>query len=264
MKSNYLFVFSIALSSMLFSCGNSETAENDEQNSESTENEIVEAAPKHCKLKSYSFQLGDKSRKLSFIYDGDNLKSLEMTEKDSDTKQSLDYAYNESGSLSAFSFDKNKATYTYAENGQLTEIKGEGNLNTRTFEYDENGNMIKQVTMFGGKPYTTHTYSYEGGTPTKVELSMKGELYESYAITYDDKNNPLQNKGVFANSSEMMFGYPVANFAHNIVTVVTTNKKGETEERSISYEYNENGYPTKEIRKRGNQEIVTEFDYDCE
>lgn len=263
MKTNYLLICSVALSATLFSCGNSESTEAETSETAEVEAEAETPESKDCKLKSYSFQLGEKARTLNFNYDGDNLKSLEMTEKGTDETQALSYAYDEAGNLSSFNLDKNKATYVYDADGRLTEIKGEGNLNTRTFEYDEQGRMIKQVTLFGGKPYTTHVYSYENDIPTKVDLMMKGELYESYTLVFDDKHNPLMHKGIFANSAEMMLGYAVANFQHNIVSVTSTNKKGESETREYSYEYDENGYPTKEKRKRGDQEIVTEYVYDC-
>lgn len=263
MKTNYLLICSVALSATLFSCGGSETAE--AESTESGETAEVEApAPKQCKLKSYSFQLGEKSRTLSFNYEGESLKSLAMTEQDSEDAKSLDYMYDESGKMTSFSMEGSKATYVYDANGRLTEIKGEGSLNTRTFEYDDQGRMTKQITMFGGKPYTTHIYSYENDIPTKVDLMMKGELYESYALVFDDKKNPLMNKGIFANGTEMMLGYAVANFQHNIVSVTSTNKKGESDTRQYSYEYDENGYPTKEKRKRGEQEIVTEYVYECQ
>lgn len=263
MKTNYLLICSIALSATLFSCGNSETTEEETAENMEMEQEAEASEPKDCKLTSYSFKLGDRSRTLNFIYDGDNMKSIEMSEKDSDEKQSMDYTYDEAGKLAAFTLDKSTATYVYDENGRLTEIKGEGSLNTRTFEYDENGNMIKQVTMFGGKPYTTHVYTYENNIPSKVDLMMKGELYESYKLVFDDKNNPLMHKGVFANSSEMMLGYAVANFQHNVVSIETTNKKGESETKTISYEYDELGNPIKELRKSGDKEIVTEYTYEC-
>lgn len=264
MKINYLLLFGLLTTMTLTSCGGAESAEDAAGETAETQEEAAEPEAKSCKLKSYSFQLGDKSRTLHFNYDGENLKTLEMTEAGNDEKQAMNYTYDESGNLSSFELDKSKATYVYDADGRLIEIKGEGNLNTRTFEYDEQGRMIKQVTLFGGKPYTTHVYSYDNETPTKVELMMKGELYETYALLFDDKKNPLMHKGIFANSAEMMLGYAVANFHHNVVSVTTTNKKGEEDKREYTYEYDENGYPTSEKRKRGDQEIVTVYEYDCQ
>lgn len=257
MKINYLLLFGLLTTMTITSCEGTESTED-------AVGETAEPETKACKLKSYSFQLGDKSRTLFFNYDGDNLKTLEMTEAGTDEKQAMNYTYDESGNLSSFELDKSKATYVYDADERLIEIKGEGNLNTRTFEYDKQGRMIKQVTLFGGKPYTTHVYSYENETPTLVELMMKGELYETYALLFDDKKNPLMHKGIFANSTEMMLGYAVANFQHNLVSVTTRNKKGEEDKREYTYAYDENGYPASEKRKRGDQEIVTVYEYDCQ
>jgi YD repeat-containing protein len=264
MKINYLLLFGLLSTITLVSCGGTESSEQSTTESAENNEESAEPEMKSCQLKSYSFQLGDKSRTLHFKYDGVNLKSLEMTEAGKDETQAMSYTYDESGKLNSFELDKSKATYIYDANGLLTEIQGEGSLNTRTFEYDEEGRMIKQVTMFGGKPYTTHLYSYENNAPSKVELMMKGELYETYALLFDDKKNPLMHKGIFANSAEMMLGYAVANFQHNVVSITTTNKKGEEDKRELTYDYDDNGYPTSEKRKRGDQEIVTVYEYDCE
>lgn len=277
MKKKQLFPTALFSALLLVSCGGheeKETAATEDQN-ETSEAEVVEQ--KSCNLKSYSFALGDRSRTMNFTWDGDHVSSVETVTSGSDQTQKLTYSYNENGTVASFELDGGKANYIYNDEGKLTEIKGEGSLNTRTFEYDDQGNIVKQVTLFGGKPYTTHEYSYENGVPVKVAVYDKGgALTEENAITYDDKHNPFVNMGVFANSSEMMLGYPVANQEHNVAKITKTYKKktsymidgaykmpGDTETNELNRAYDENGYPVSEIMKRGDNEIKSEFTYDC-
>ena len=74
-----------------------------------------------------------------------------------------------------------------------------------------------------------------------------------------------------------MLGYPVGNYAHNAVSIVKTYKKksswkvngeykmpGDTETNNITYEYNEDGFPSAHIRGRNDNEIRTEMSYICD
>lgn len=264
---------------MLISCGDSANSEEstEETTEEVAQEEVVEET-KNCSLASFSFKLGDNGRTMNFNYTDGVLDSVVTSTMGKEETQSMTYSYNENGTLASFQLDQSIANYSYDENGRLTEIAGEGNLNTRTMEYDDAGNIVKQVTMFGDKPYTTHVYEYKNGAPVKVTiLDKNGEATEENTITYDDKPNPFAGKGLFANSTEMMLGYPVGNYAHNAVSIVKTYKKksswkvngeykmpGDSETNDVTYEYNEDGYPSAHIRVRGEKEIRTEMSYICD
>lgn len=257
--------FKILLASgFFFACENDK---NQEQvvNDSSSETQIDQKAEqKNCQLTTFSFQLGDKERKMNFTYENDLINSIEISEMGSEDTQKLSYVVNADGQLQEFVFDNNKASYQYNESGLLTEIVGDGNLNSRVFEYDDQNRMVKQITLFGGKPYTTHQYEYKEDVPVKVDVMMKDKLYESYELEYDNKHNPFLNKGIFVNSTEMIYGYAVGNYNHNVVRVITTNNKGESDTKEVTYEYNENGYPIKATRKQGDKEMSTTLDFDCQ
>jgi len=279
MKKIQYLASAFVMAVMLVSCGG-DTAKDGEASNDDANNEQQEevAESKNCTLQSFSFKLGESGRTMNFKYNEGVLDSVETVTMGRDMTQSMAYTYNENGTMATFQLDETIATYVYDESGRLTQITGEGSLNTRTFEYDDAGNIVKQVTMFGDKPFTTHEYIYENGAPIKVTISDKnGEATEENTITYDDKANPFAGKGLFSNSMEMMMGYPVGNYAHNAVSIEKTYLKksswkvdgeykmpGDKESNDIKYEYNEVGYPTAHIRVRGDKEIRTELTYICE
>lgn len=272
------YLFGLALTSVfaVYSCGNGSESVKEEITEEEVVEEVVELS---CQIKSYSFSLGEMSRTMNFSFDeSGKVNSVETVDAGKEESQVMNYAYDENGKLSSFELDKSKATYLYNESGQLTEIKGEGNISTRTFEYDDQGRINKQVTLFGRKPYTTHLYTRteDGALSGLTILDNKGEETEAYVLTFDDKKNPFVNLGAFANSGEMMLGYAVGNYEHNLVKTEKTYKKktsymidgeyknaGDTEINELKLAYNESGYPTEVIRTRGDDEIATKIEYDC-
>lgn len=274
MKKVHILASAFFMSVMLISCGDSEKSE---KNSNEVTPEETAVESKNCNLNSFSFQLGEMGRTMNFIYDGDVLNSVNAITLGKNDTLSMTYTYNENGTLASLQNDNSIANYIYNEEEQLTEIKGEGSLNSRIFEYNEEGNISKQTTMFGNNPYTIHEYTYENGAPVKVSIVDKnGEVTEENVITYDDKPNPFAGKGIFANSTEMMYGYPVGNHTNNIVSIVKTYKKksawkvngaykmpGDTDTDTITYEYTEEGYPSARINTKGDREIRLEMTYDC-
>jgi hypothetical protein len=105
------------------------------------------------------------------------------------------------------------------------------------------------------------------GQPNKVySYNQFGVLTTIYELSYDDKINPLRNKGVFLNNMEMMFGYPVGNQYHNVVAFRKIEKKESgdvVEKNTLLYAYNDEGYPVRILRMRNGKPTEMHLSYLC-
>jgi len=264
---------------ILVSCGDQSTDADDKTGS--TDQPVEDGvAKKNCHITSMSFKLGDKDRVLKFEYkEGGGLSKVETLVNGEDLNQTMAFNYHENGKIQAFLSGSIIAAYVYDDDGKVLKINGEKGLNTRTFEYNSEDQIIKQITMFGTNPYMTHEYKYDAnGQPIEVSVFDKsGELTEVNTIKYDDKINPFVNKGALVNSMEMMLGYPVGNQAHNITSISKEYKKktnykvggefkevGDVDENKIEYRYNENDYPVSMSRLRNGEKTTMTLEYDCE
>ncbi|MBL4861915.1 MAG: hypothetical protein JKY09_02715 [Crocinitomicaceae bacterium] len=272
-KRNILFALPFSLF-MLGACGGDGT---DPLNNDPIADDQKQPK-KMCMMKTMSFELGTSKRVMFFEYKKGKLSTVK-TDIEGKESQTMVYNFNKSGNLQSFLSGSTIANYVYNGKDQLISIDEERGLSTRTFEYNDEGQISRQVTVFGGKPYTTHIYEYDAdGQPIKVTILDKSyEETEVNEITYDDKSNPFKNKGGMVNSMELVLGYPVGNQDHNVITIKKTYKKktayqvngkymnpGDVVVNQISYEYNENGYPTSMHRKRGNKERELVIAYTCE
>lgn len=273
-----LFTLPLALF-VLASCGG-ESSNDEKDGGNSTGETKDEVVKKTCKITSMSFKLGDKDRVLQFEYkEGGDLSKVETIVNGEDQNQTMSFNYHENGKLQAFLSGSMIAAYVYDDNERILKINGESGLNTRSFEYNDQDQISKQVTEFGGKPYMTHEYKYDAnGQPTEVSVFNKaGELTEVNTIKYDDKINPFVNKGVSVNSMEMMLGYPVGNQTHNITSITKVYQKkssyqingaykqpGDMDVNEIEYTYNENGYPISMSRLRKGEKSTMTLEYNCD
>jgi hypothetical protein len=176
--------------------------------------------------------------------------------------QKLSYTYNEKGSLVniADSAGTLSLNYIYDDSNRLLSIEGKGGVMTRKFEYDAIGRIVKQqIVTASGKVTNTHQYTYnEKGAPVTVTLfDAKDEKIQTYTIAYDNKKNPFKGVGALANTTELMLGFPVAEFSSNVVKYTTTYEKktaykindkymnpGDKEVKVFTLMYNKSGYPT--------------------
>ena len=111
-------------------------------------------------------------------------------------------------------------------------------------------------------------YTYEGDTPVESnEYNLENELAKTNVFTFDNKNNPNIGFGIMLNSFEMIFGYVIGNYEHNLVKIETTyhlpskwesKEAGDEETRIFEYEYNEYGYP---VKQPGDNEVT--YTYTC-
>ena len=145
-------------------------------------------------------------------------------------------------------------------------------------EYNDNNQIIKQNILWEGKVYSTLQYEYDdNGAPIKASLiDDKGEEAEVYEITYDDKINPFANLAAFGNVSEMLMGYAVGNYKHNVNGITKTYIKktsymvndeyknpGDQDIDVITIEYNNSDYPISILKEQNGKQAVTNLEYDC-
>jgi RHS repeat-associated protein len=139
---------------------------------------------------------------LSETYTRDNLgriKTRAISSKSAPTLETLTYTYDNSGRLKSVSSDLNGATvYTYDSNSNRFTVTRAGQTVTaayddqdrllssgnKTFAYNDNGELIKQVTTAGATSTTvTYTYDVFGNLKTAILSPTKTVSYE-----YDASN----------------------------------------------------------------------------
>lgn len=270
-----LFLLPLLVALFLVSCNDDEM----KKNPSTMEDVKVTVVNKKCQIQTMNFDFGDKKRVLEFKYQNRKLAKVETIENGVDLNQTMAFNYNDHGGIQTFLSGAVIAAYIYDDKNRILKINGNKGLSTRTFEYNENGQISKQITINGGRPYIIHEYKYDKkGHPIEVSIyDNKGELTEVNQIKYDNQINPFKNKGVFVNSMEMLLGFGVGNFDHNVVEIVKTYKKdtnykingayklaGEKEVNKIKYKYNENGYPVEMFRIRSGSETVMTLTYKCD
>lgn len=277
MKKQTFFAFGFA-ALLMAACGgeSSNSTENGEDSEEVVE---LEVEKKTCYLTAMEFELMNKERTIKFEHENGKVSSSKLFVQGEDKNQDSKYERNENGQLTQIMTGASILKYVYDSQGKLMSIDGGGNFNTRTFEYNAEGQIVKQVTMFGSKPYMTHLYEYnEEGLPVMVTiLDKSGAETDVSEITYDDKRNPFKGMGASSNSMEMMMGYPVGNCEHNVINIKKTYKKkssykiqgkykmpGDVDENEITFEYNEDDYPVSMSRKSGENTRTVTLSYDCE
>jgi YD repeat-containing protein len=212
---------------------------------------------KTCQLQSFHFEIGGQARQMELEHDEEG-RVVTVHAKRNDREDELAYEYDEEGRLAGVKgAGKSALSYEY-DGDRLKAIRGKGSFNDRVMEHDEQGRVVKVVTLFRGKPYQTNEYEYgDGECPARMTVTnRKGKLVEEHAYEYDDQVNPLAGLSAMANALELTEGPPVANCPHNMVALKRTwktrtsykingerKKPGDTMTQRMALEYNEWGYP---------------------
>ncbi len=269
LKIKHLLSVALLALFVLFSCDSD--PKNDEQDGK-------EEAKKECQLTSMNFDLGDRKRSLVFEYEKDGRLGIQTVDDGKDIGQTMFFNFHDDGGIQAFLSGTMIAAYVYDDDNKILSINGEKGLNTRKFEYNEKGQIIKQVTLIGDKANLVHSYEYDDDNqPVKVSIYDKfDELIEENVIQYDNKINPFKNKGAVINNTEMLLGFPVGNHDHNIVEITRTymtnttykirgalRKKGERQVNRNFYKYDKRGYPLQVGRMKMGKESIMTLTYDC-
>ena len=239
---------------------------------------------KTCYINKQSFEDGSYD-KITY-YSDHKAKTYEEYDSTGALDSRAEISYNSDGTLAELhqfdDADKEvmKLVYSYS-GGKISEIEmfldmGNGLKSFGVYEYTFSGEHVTKVEMkmdiLGtGTPIVASKteFTYTGDNPTKVVeyefdaatmgLKKTGEV----EYVYDDKKNPFFNIGI-------NFVFPdVQFFAKNNYTKMTVKDDAgavdQDESANITYEYNENGYPTKSTATNfsGSDSEVTVMEYDC-
>lgn len=270
MKTKHLLSFALLVLFVLVSCGSD--PKND--NKQGSQKEVK----KECKLTSMNFDFGELKRTLAFDNKDDGRIIIQTIDNGKDIGQTMHFNLHDHGGIQTFLSGTMIAAYVYDDENKILSINGEKGLNTRTFEYNEKGQLVKQITMLGDEVNIIHTYAYDADNqPTNVLIYDKyDELIEENVIRYDAKINPFKNKGAVINNTELLLGFPVGNHDHNIVELTRTyminttykirgalRKKGERQVERNYYKYDKRGYPLQVGRMKKGKKSVMTLTYDC-
>lgn len=141
-------------------------------------------------------------------------------------------------------------TYQYSGSGKLQSTTLDYPATSKEWktEYQYSGKKIsKGITYFNGdkRGYIDFKYDSRGNTVERSEYAIaEGQedfLDEQFKMTYDDKVNPLQNPSIYP-ADFVQNNNPV--YFYHYLSVMSSPPK----EYHSTYEYDYQGYPTREIR----------------
>uniref|UniRef100_UPI0028ACA277 hypothetical protein n=1 Tax=Chishuiella sp. TaxID=1969467 RepID=UPI0028ACA277 len=246
MKKILLFTFIVGT---LFSCSNDDNS-GDTNNNTETENSILPVKT------VYTTPKGDYSSISTISYDGNKIKEINITYSGIEN-YSTKSVYQYTGDLitKISEYDKNGdedmvREYTY-QNGKVSTLVttewDRGNpagdkkyVATSKFEWIDDNHLKETITYDNSNAIYSQEYFRVNGNIVKTIYS--GSNSNENIITYDDKNNPLQN----------IIGYKLISFNEDLYSSKNNPIKRESLYNSnvsdvtlYTYEYNSNTYPSK-------------------
>ncbi len=231
----------------------------------------------NCRINKFNYDYGGNKHYVELKYNKNNILEYATTGT-AGAKRKILYEYNQNGNLKTIRIDSSAIVYHYDAKGRPIKLEGIGMIQTREFEYDDNNNIIVQKIIWANKIFSTMHYEYDTtGAPITITVTdTEGNQAELYNITYDDKINPFVNLGTFVNITELLLGYPVGNFKHNVTRIVKTYLKqtkytingkykfpGDNDIDNITYKYNTAGYPVEILKQQNNKTAGVKIKYNC-
>lgn len=185
----------------------------------------------------------DGAEEWKYVYTYDKNGNL-LTEKDySEGELSTEtiYTYDDQGNVLTQATDTGDeviyGTYENVyENGKLKEVKQYLDDTLREYKkYDEDGNVVLDVTYFDGEEESRTEYTYENGKLIKCETFWDGELNGSDVYTYNKDGLLLEHVTDYGNADYGDYrrtytyedGVPVKGYTYN----------GDTMESEAVYTY---------------------------
>ena len=189
------------------------------------------------------------SRRKSYTYSDEGV--LTGTSMSTATPVAEAFTYNDEGYIASHNINGTVYSYSYDDNGNITEIKKNGVVQ-QSYEYDELNQLIRENNLDTGKTIK-YIYDGSGNIESKTEYAFttdslenkvstdtvsyayddiwKDKLtsYDGKSITYDAIGNPTNYMG-----AEMTW------FARQMMTY-------KTDDLDISYKYDNNGLRTEKI-----------------
>ncbi len=173
------------------------------------------------------------------------------------------YTYNSEGKAVVKEYsDDYYETYEYDESGRYVKLNQHDNdgeiYRVTEFTYDSNGQIEKGVINFRDVETWNISYSYDssGNVVTRIEGPEQGSQFSRSLseFEYDDKKNPRYNWGL--PTDIVQYNNPLRYYNENMLSCALPPNY------IYQYEYNEDGYPVKEIRNRGETEVYDTFYYE--
>jgi hypothetical protein len=223
---------------------------------------------KACQIAAVSETTNTGKEDSEFIYDSQGKITRINTKVNGALNEYITFEYNGAGKTTKVS------TFDAANNVQdyfTTELNAAGNpvklnffsreagsnqmVNVTRYEYEYNAqNRISKANMFLDVEEegtlslaATINYKYDSkGNPSHkdylvtMETGAEPTLVYTYEYTYDSKDNPAKNIPILNIEPS-----PVNNLTKVVVTNKMTNAVDKQQSYSMTYEYDNNGYPTK-------------------
>jgi hypothetical protein len=225
---------------------------------------------KTCKVTKTSDDDGD----VTYTYDGDNL--VKVVESDG---YSYDYNY-VNGELTEIVEDDGSDTYTYKityKDGKVSRVDEyfgtdlEGYYNV-TWNADGTINMVDEYVALDPTDmlFSSLTYTYEGGRITRIkeisDANDDGELKDAdddvlfyNILVVDDKKNPFYGLPTYLIDFTDMLA-----LTKNNINAASLESEGVTIPIAVTYEYNDDNYPTTSTAFAFGDSTVVNMTYMCD
>ncbi len=239
-------------------------------------------SPKTCYVKQETNKDGTYSK---VEYNSDH-KVIKYTDYDKSgtVTDHTDFSYDSNGKISKMEdYDgttlSGKAEYSYNAQGKISKVdlyedQGGSLQKLGYYEYTFTGDDLTKVVTkveYSGQTIEAEKYvfTYSGGNVMTVmsyefDLStLSLVLSSSIAYEYDTKINPYRGVGL-----DYAIIEPVFMSKANYTKMTVKDDQGvvqKDESSNVTYEYNDNKYPTKmtEISFDNSETYITTIDYDC-
>ena len=219
-------------------------------------------------------QKTEREHPISYTYDPNGNRTQVTTEG-----QSTDYTFNPRNQIKTATTDTLQTTYeyypdtllknilypngtngayTYDKAKRITTIKNNGKdlLSAYLYEFDKNGNRIKQTETQNNKTDVT-TYQYDKADRlTQFQLTKADNSIETTEYTLDAVSNRLSEK-VTLNSLVITDKTNTYNSLNQVTKIIDNLFKA-----NIEYTYDKNGNTLQKIDNTQTPPVVTQFEYD--
>lgn len=208
---------------------------------------------------------GDSLFYRSFQYDNQNRIIAISDSNNNGYKRNFTINYDAQGEISKVVGGENTYTFEFDNNGRIikktrTRAGQQTSIVENAYSYDINDRVIADsvYNYWTGDVYSIVSYSYDQNanvTESKITDRSSGALLVQQLCVYDNRPNPLNGKTVM--TYLLYSGYEIPPGKNNLLKV--TYHDGTIV--NYTYEYNSNGLPKKCIESDNSDPLVTYTDY---
>lgn len=179
----------------------------------------------------------------------------------------FEMTYNENGSIAKITEDETAYNFVYSEDGTLkgyTKLNGAQTINSVAYEYDGNGNKIKEILSDAENNAvsdTVYTYNENGLVLSSVTNNKNGNTTNETSYEYNAEG--LVSKLISKTERDTrttVYEYKNGVLAEETMTVVPKNgiDTERTREYVTTYEYSAEGMVVKFERARDGEVYITD------